>query len=272
MEEIELSHWVEYGIGLIKMYAPKAALAIIVFVVGWWIIGRINKFFKRMLEKAQVEISLVPFLGSLVNFSLKILLIVTVASMVGIATTSFVTVLGAASLAVGLALQGSLSNFAGGVLILLFKPFKVDDLIESDGVLGTVKSITVLNTILTTPDDNTAILPNGQVANSKVLNFTRENSRRVDLEVGIAYDQDIDEAKKVILEALKSTPKVLKDPAPFVGVLSFGDSSVNMAVRPFCNSVDYWDVYFGANESVKKALDKNNIEIPFPQRVVEMKK
>ena len=181
--------------------------------------------------------------------------------------TSFVAVLGAAGLAVGLALQGSLANFAGGVLILLFKPFKIGDLIESDGVVGTVHSITVLNTILTTAADNTAILPNGQVANNKVLNYTKEHNRRVDLTIGIAYDADVELAKKVIVEELAKTPKVLKDPAPFVGVVGFGDSSVNLAVRPYCRSTDYWDVYFAGNEAVKKALDDANIEIPFPHMV-----
>jgi small conductance mechanosensitive channel len=203
----------------------------------------------------------------MVNFGLKILLFVSVASMVGIATTSFVALIGAASLAIGLALQGSLSNFAGGVLILLFKPFKVGDLIESDGVLGEVQSITVLNTILTTPADNTAILPNGQVANNKVLNFTKENHRRVDLTVGIGYSEDVEKTKKVLLEALKTVPKVLDNPAPFVGVLGFGSSSVDLAIRPYSQSVDYWDVYFAANEAIKKALDDNNIEIPYPHQV-----
>ena len=191
--------------------------------------------------------------------------------MVGIETTSFIAVLGAAGLAVGLALQGSLANFAGGVLILLFKPFKVGDLIESDGVTGVVHSISILNTILTTPADNTAILPNGTVANNKILNYTKENNRRVDLEVGIAYDADVAQAKQVIEKAMKEVPGVLENPEPFVSILNFGDSSVNLAVRPYCRSVDYWDVYFNTNEAVKKALDDANIEIPFPQRDINIK-
>ena len=191
--------------------------------------------------------------------------------MLGIATTSFVAILGAGSLAIGLALQGSLSNFAGGVLILLFKPFKVGNLIESDGILGEVQSITVLNTILTTPADNTAILPNGQVANNKVLNYSKENNRRVDLTVGIGYGEDVEKAKKVLVAALKTVPKVLDSPEPFVGILGFGDSSVDLAVRPYAKSIDYWDVYFAANEAIKKALDDNNIEIPYPHQV-EIKK
>ena len=267
MEKEKVNYWIDYLTELGEEYIPKVAAAIVVLVLGWYLIGRINRAFKNLMVKKEVEASLVPFLGGLVNFLLKILLLVSVASMVGIATTSFVAVLGAASLAVGLALQGSLSNFAGGVLILLFKPFKVGDFIQSDGVSGTVKSISVLNTLLTTPTGNNAILPNGQVANNKIINYTMEPVRRVDLSIGIGYDEDVEKAKEVILEALANTPKVLKDPAPFVGVVGFGDSSVDLAVRPTALSEDYWDVYFGANEAVKEALDNHNIEIPYPHQV-----
>ena len=263
----QVTSWVTYIRELAETYLPKIALAILTVIVGWWLIGRINHGFKKLLTRKKVDISLVPFLCSMTNATLKVLLFVSVASMVGIETTSFVAVLGAASLAVGFALQGSLANFAGGVLILLFKPFKVGDLIESDGVLGVVQSITVLNTILATPADNTAILPNGQVANNKVLNYTKENSRRVDLTVGIGYDEDIEKAKKVLVEALKNVPNVLESPAPFVGVLGFGDSSVDLVVRPYAKSAEYWNVYFAANEAIKKALDDNNIEIPYPHQV-----
>ena len=263
----KIDYWVNYLTELGEIYLPKVAAATLTLVVGWWLISRINYWFKKILVNREVEISLIPFLCSLVNALLKVLLLVTVASMVGIATTSFVAVLGAASLAVGLALQGSLSNFAGGVIILLFKPFKVGDLIESDGILGVVQSITVLNTILATPADNTAILPNGQVANNKVLNYTKENNRRVDLTIGIGYDEDVDKAKAVLLEAMRKVPKVLESPAPFVGIIGFGDSSVDMAVRPYAKSGEYWDVYFAANEAIKKALDDSNIEIPYPHQV-----
>ena len=263
----KIDYWVNYLTELGEIYLPKVAAATLTLVVGWWLISRINYWFKKILVNREVEISLIPFLCSLVNALLKVLLLVTVASMVGIATTSFVAVLGAASLAVGLALQGSLSNFAGGVIILLFKPFKVGDLIESDGILGVVQSITVLNTILATPADNTAILPNGQVANNKVLNYTKENNRRVDLTIGIGYDEDVDKAKAVLLEAMRKVPKVLESPAPFVGIIGFGDSSVDLAVRPYAKSGEYWDVYFAANEAIKKALDDNNIEIPYPHQV-----
>ncbi len=265
--EEKLNFLMDFIREIVQAYLPKVALALFTLIVGWWFIGRINHGLKKLLTSKKVDISLVPFLCSMTNATLKVLLFVSVASIVGIETTSFVAVLGAASLAVGFALQGSLANFAGGVLILLFKPFKVGDLIESDGVLGVVQSITVLNTILATPADNTAILPNGQVANNKVLNYTKENHRRVDLTVGIGYDEDIEKAKKVLVAALKEVPNVLESPTPFVGVLGFGDSSVDLAVRPYAKSAEYWDVYFAANEAIKKALDENNIEIPYPHQV-----
>ena len=252
-------------------YLPKLALGLIILFGGWWFIGRLVKWLEKKLKLTKVELTLVPFLCSVTRFSLRILLLVSVASILGIATTSFVTILGAGSLAIGLALQGSLSHFAGGVVFLFFKPFKVGDIIEIDGVKGTVQSITILYTMISTPDDNTAVLPNGQVANNKVLNFTKENNRRIDLSVGIAYDQDIDKAKKVIAEALHSVPSILKDPEPFIGVLGFGDSSVNIAFRPYSKSVDYMEAYFAANEAVKKALDSHQIEMPFPQRDVHIK-
>jgi small conductance mechanosensitive channel len=252
-------------------YLPKLAIGLFLLFGGWWFIGRFTKWLKRKLKATSVEITLVPFLCSVTKFSLRVLLLVSVASILGIATSSFVAMLGAGSLAIGLALQGSLSHFAGGVVILFFKPFRVGDVIEIDGIKGTVQSITILYTIISTPDDNTAVLPNGQVANNKVLNYTKENNRRIDLSVGIAYDQDIDKAKKVISDALHAVPIILDEPEPFIGVLGFGDSSVNIAFRPYAKSVDYMEAYFAANEAVKKALDSHQIEMPFPQRDVHIK-
>jgi small conductance mechanosensitive channel len=252
-------------------YLPKLAIGLFLLFGGWWFIGRFTKWLERKLKATSIEITLVPFLCSVTRFSFRILLIVSVASILGIATTSFVAILGAGSLAIGLALQGSLSHFAGGVVILFFKPFRVGDLIEIDGIKGTVQSITILYTMISTPDDNTAVLPNGQVANNKVLNYTKENNRRIDLSVGIAYDQDIDKVKKVISDALHAVPIILDEPEPFIGVLGFGDSSVNIAFRPYAKSVDYMEAYFAANEAVKKALDSHQIEMPFPQRDVHIK-
>ena len=271
MDTEKIEEWKDFGIELLKEHGPRFIAAILTLIIGFWLIARITRFVRKAMVKRDMDESLVPFIGSLVGIGLKVLLLVSVASMVGIATTSFVAILGAAGLAVGLALQGSLANFAGGVLILIFKPFKVGDLIKTQGELGNVKTITIFNTILTTPKGNTAILPNGVVANDKLVNYSKEPTMRVDLVTGIGYAEDIPKAKEVILEALHANPKVLKDPAPFVGVLELGDNSVNLAVRPTCKSEDYWDVYFECYEATKVALDKASIEIPFPQRDLHIK-
>lgn len=250
--------------------APKLALAIITLLVGLWIIKGLTKVLKVSMERSKVDPTLIPFMGSLVSWMLKVLLFISVASMIGIATTSFVAVLGAAGLAVGLALQGSLANFAGGVLIMIFKPYKVGDLIESQGHLGVVKEVQIFNTILLSPQSKQIIIPNGAVSNGSIVNYTVEGLIRVDLTVGVSYDADIDQAKSVLMEVLNNHDKVLKDPAPFVGVSEMADSSVNFAVRPHCRPEHYWDVYFEVNEAMKKALDKNSIAIPFPQRDVHL--
>jgi len=264
----QIEKYMDKIIGMAMDYAPKLLLAILTLIIGLWVIRKIVKLVRKLMEKRNVDMSLRGFLSGIVNIGLKVLLIVSIASMVGIETTSFIAVLGAAGLAVGLALQGSLANFAGGVLILLFKPFKVGDFIETQGISGTVQSISVLNTIVLTPENNTAVIPNGPVANDKVINYTQVKPRRVDLVVGIGYGEDIDKAKEVIMNVMKADERVLENPAPFVGVVGLGASSVDLAVRPHCNAEYYWDVYFDTYENVKKALDANKIEIPFPQRVV----
>jgi small conductance mechanosensitive channel len=257
-----------YDLGL--EYAPKLALAIVTLIIGLWVIRGIRKLVTISMKSSKVDPTLVPFLDSLVSWLLKVLLFISVASMIGIATTSFIAVLGAAGLAIGLALQGSLANFAGGVLIMIFKPYKVGDLIESQGHLGVVKEVQIFNTIIIAPQSKRVIIPNGAVSNGSITNFTAEGKIRVDLSVGIAYNADIDQAKSVLMDVLKANDKVMSDPAPFVGVSGMGDSSVDLAVRPHCHPKHYWDVYFEVNEAVKKALDKNDISIPFPQRDVHL--
>jgi small conductance mechanosensitive channel len=257
-----------YELGL--MYAPKLVLSILTLLIGLWIISGITKLVQASMVRSKVDPTLIPFMGSLVSWLLKLLLFISVASMVGIATTSFVAVLGAAGLAIGLALQGSLANFAGGVLIMIFKPYKVGDLIESQGHLGVVKEVQIFNTILLSPQSKRIIIPNGATSNGSVVNYTVEGKIRVDLSAGVSYDADIDLTKKVLMDVLLSHDKVLKNPAPFVGLSEMADSSVNFAVRPHCLPEHYWDVYFDINEGIKKALDKNSITIPFPQRDVHM--
>lgn len=265
MQELSMK---AYELGL--EYAPKVALAVITLIIGLWVISMIGKLLHLSMEKSKVDPTLIPFLSSLVSWVLKILLFISVASMIGIATTSFIAVLGAAGLAIGLALQGSLSNFAGGVLIMIFKPYKVGDLIEAQGQLGVVKEVQIFNTILTSPQNKQVIMPNGAVSNGAIVNYSAEGKIRVDLSIGIAYNANIPQAKEVIMTVLKNHPKVMQDPAPFVGVVELADSSVNLAVRPHCHPSDYWDVFFDINEQMKTALDENNITIPFPQRDVHL--
>jgi len=199
------------------------------------------------------------------------LLAISALGMLGIEMTSFIALLGAAGLAVGMALSGTLQNFAGGVVILIFKPFRVGDLIKSQGHLGTVKEIQIFVTLLSSPENRTIILPNGPLANSDLINYNTEGQLRVDLEFGISYDDSIEKAKKVLGDLMKKHPKVLDNPAPFVGVSGLGDSSVNLVVRPYCRREDYWTVYFDLYEQGKNSLDAHQIEIPFPQRVVHQK-
>jgi small conductance mechanosensitive channel len=220
--------------------------------------------------KRNLDPSLGSFLGGLLGWSLKIMLLISVASMVGIATTSFVAVIGAAGLAIGLALQGSLSNFAGGVLILAFKPFKTGDFITAQGESGTVSKIDVFATTLTTADNKRVILPNGPLAGGKMINATAEETRRVELSVGIGYEDNIQKAIDALVKMCEEHPKVLKEPKVFVGVTGYGDSSINLTIRAWALTTDLWPVHFELNHKIKETLDKAQISIPFPQRDVHM--
>lgn len=264
MNQMESLYTKAYELGL--EYAPKLALAIVTLIIGLWIIRGFGKVMRASMERSKVDPTLIPFIDSLVSWILKLLLFISVASMIGIATTSFIAVLGAAGLAIGLALQGSLANFAGGVLIMIFKPYKVGDLIETQGHLGVVNEVQIFNTILTSPQHKRVIVPNGAVSNGAIINYTTEGKIRVDLSIGISYDADIVKTKQVLLDVMAKHDKVIADPAPFVGVTEMADSSVNLAVRPHCVPADYWTVFFDINEQMKIVLDQNNIAIPFPQQ------
>ncbi len=271
MEE-DYSENLELVYDFIIRHGVSILTGIIVLLIGFWIIKRIGKIVVKVMEKRDVNVSLRGFFKSLLCVTLRVLLIITVADMVGIKTTSFIAVLGAAGLGVGLALQGTLTNFAGGVMILLFKPFKVGDLIETQGHLGTVKEIHIFVTILLTFEKKTVIIPNAAVSNGDIINYVTEGIIRVDMDFGISYDSNIKDAKDVLMNILTSHPMVLKDPAPFVGVKALADSSVNLAVRPYTIPDDYWTVYFDVMESGKIALDEAGITIPFPQMDVHMNK
>ncbi|MEZ4826882.1 MAG: mechanosensitive ion channel [Bacteroidia bacterium] len=243
-------------------------LALITLIVGLWLISWITRIARRAMEARNMDQTLRSFFSDMIGVLLKAVLFISVAGILGIQTTSFVAILGAAGLAVGLALQGSLSNFAGGVLVLIFRPFKVGDLIEAQGYIGHVTALNIFVTTLKTPDSKTVILPNGPLSNGSITNFTTLNELRVDLTIGISYKSNIQTARGVIMEAMLNNPKVLQTPAPSVSVSELGDSSVVLAVRPYATVENYWDVYFGVLEDAKAALDKAGIEIPFPQRVV----
>lgn len=265
-----LSKYTDYIGELLVTYAPKFIMAIVVLIIGLWIIKMINNAFVRVLEKREVNESLRGFLKSLAGILLKIMLFISVLSMVGVEMTSFIAILAAAGLAVGMALSGTLQNFAGGVMILLFKPFKAGDYIDAQGYSGTVADIQIFNTILKTPDNRTIIIPNGGLSTSAMVNFSTEPKRRVDFTFGIGYEDDIDKAKQIILDIVSNDERVHKDPAPFVAVSELADSSVNFAVRVWCESGNYWPIYWEMHEAVKKAFDKEGISIPFPQTDVHL--
>ena len=249
-------------------YGTKLLLALAVLIVGWWLIGRLIKLVDESVKRANVEVTLRRFMRSLVGIGLKVVLLVIFASMIGVETASLIALLGAAGLAVGLALQGSLSNFAGGVLILFFRPFKADDVIEAQGYVGVVQEIQIFNTILKTLDNQRVIIPNGLLSNGCVKNLFIEPTRRVDLTFGISYGDDIAKTRSVIQQVIDANDLILKDPTPDIFVSQHADSSINFLVRPWVNSADYWPVYFSMMEEVKLAFDREGITIPFPQRDV----
>ena len=253
---------------LITTYGMKILGAILFFIVGFWIIGMITKLLSKMMIRKGVDVSLQRFFASIVGIGLKVLLLISVAGMIGIETTSFIAIIGALGLAVGLALQGSLANFAGGVLILLFKPFKIGDLIESNGQTGFVQEIQIFNTIILTPDNKTTIIANAMVSNGIIVNASRHGNLRVDLIAAVAADNDIEKVRAVIMDVLNSDEKILKDPAPGVYVSKLGGYFTEIAIRPYTTVANYWDVYFGTLEKVQKACAANGITAPVPSQVL----
>ncbi len=252
---------------LLIEYSPKVVAALLLLIIGLWVIGIISKTVKKVMEKRGVDTSLRGFLASLVNWALKIFLLVTVAGQLGVETTSFAAIIAAAGLAIGMALQGSLSNFAGGALIMIFRPFKVGDYIEAQGEQGVVKDIQIFTTKINTIDNKEVIIPNGALSNGNIINYSSEDKRRVDLTFGVSYDADIKQTKDVLLSVTSNTPYTINDPAPVVLVGELADSSVNFITRTWVKSSDYWDAYFHITENVKIELDKAGIEIPYPHSV-----
>jgi len=267
---MDIQKWLDKGFDFIVEFGPKVIGAILVWIIGSWIIKKMIKGITKLMSAKNYDESLQKFLSNLLGWILKIGLILAVLGTVGVETTSFAAIIAAAGLAIGLALQGSLANFAGGVLIMIFKPFKIGDLIEAQGVLGVVKEIEIFTTKLSTPENKEAIIPNGTLSNGNIINYTSNGTLRVDLNIGIGYGDDIKKAKDVITKVVTSNPKVLKDPAPTIAVSDLGDNAINIVVRPYTKVEDYWAVHFGVLEEAKNALDDAGISIPYPQRDVHL--
>jgi small conductance mechanosensitive channel len=254
---------VEFGLNLLA--------AIVIFLIGRWLARAISRLAKRALARNQsVDVILVNFVSTFVYYILLAFVIIASLNRLGIQTTSIIAVLGAAGLAVGLALQGSLSNFAAGVLMVFFRPFQVGDFIEGAGTMGTVKEITLFTTTLLTPDNKLIIVPNTKLNGDNITNFNTLGRRRMDLVFGVSYDTNTDKVKEILADEIKADGRFLADPAPVIGLLELADSSVNFAVRPWVKAEDYWDVFFEFQESVKKRFDAEGISIPFPQRDVHL--
>jgi len=263
---------VNQGTEIVLTYGPKLVAAIAVLVIGGWVVKAVIRGVAKAMDKGGVEPSLKPFLIGIVGMLLKVMLVVSVLSMLGIEMTSFIAILGAAGFAVGMALSGTLQNFAGGVMILLFKPFKAGDVIDAQGYVGSVSEIQIFNTILKTPDNKTIIIPNGGLSTSSMTNFSTEARRRVDWTIGVGYGEDLDKVRQVIKNLCDADTRILKDPEVFIAVSELADSSVNFAVRAWVEAGDFWSVFFEMNENVYKTFDKEGISIPYPQMDVHVQK
>lgn len=271
MENNTVYNYLDKLVVVMMTHGPRIILAMIVLFFGLRIIKGLAKLINNTFEKGRVDPTLRPFMIRLLEWGLKLLLFISVASMIGIETTSFVAVLGAAGLAVGMSLQGTLSNFAGGVLILLLRPYKVGDWIDVQDEFGGVEEIGIFNTVLVTINNKTVIIPNGAIMNGNIVNVSTKGQIRVEIKVGIAYDSDLKKAKNVLLTSMKEDSEVMHDPEPFVGVQALGDSAIQLALFVYCKPEKYWEVYFRVLENAKLVLDASGIEIPFNQVDVHLK-
>jgi len=244
--------------------------AIAILVIGVWIAKIIRRIIEKSLRKREIDKTLITFLLNLLYFLLLTVVVLASLGQLGIETTSFIAIVGAAGLAIGLALQGSLANLASGVLLIIFRPFKVEDFVKIADEEGFVEKIFIFTTQIKTFDNRTVIIPNATITSGKIINYTSKEIRRVDLSIGISYSDNIKTAIDALTQLCVSHSKVLKEPAPYVGVVEYGDSSINLTIRPWCKTDDYWDVFFGINEQMKLALDEKGISIPFPQRDVHL--
>ena len=267
-----VNEYVTVIVNWVSNYSIKLVAAILVLVIGNWLSHKIAGLLKALLEKNKIDVTLVGFLSNIIYYALMIMVVIAAAGQLGINTTSFLTIVGAAGLAVGLALKDSLSNFASGVMLILFRPFKVGDVVTAGGVSGKVESINIFNTILNTVDNQRVIVPNSSITSGVITNVTANPIRRVDLLVGVDYSDNLSFVKETLADILAAEPRILKDPAPVIGVAELAESCVNMAVRPWVNTGDYAAVFFDLNEKIKTTFDEKGITIPFPQQYVHFKR
>jgi small conductance mechanosensitive channel len=270
IDQFNIEQYLEQAPGLVLKYGAMLLLALLIFVVGKWIARGLSNALVRTMEKKQVDVTITRFVGSLVYGALFAFVIVAALSQLGIETTSFIAVLGAAGLAVGLALQGSLSNFAAGVLLILFRPIRAGDFVETAGVAGIVEEVGIFTTTLKTGDNKVIIIPNSGVMGSTITNYSLKATRRVDLVIGISYDADIARARELVVQIMAADSRILKDPAATVGVADLADSSINLAIRPWVQAADYWPVRSDLLEAIKVSFDQHGIGIPYPQMDVHI--
>ena len=254
----------------LSTYSLKLVAAILVLVIGKWLARKITNVIRKLLEKQQIDVTLVNFLENIIYYTLLIVVVIAAAGQLGINTTSFLTIVGAAGLAIGLALKDSLSNFASGVMLILFRPFRVGDVVNAAGVTGKVETISMFTTIMNTPDNQKIIVPNSAITSGTITNITANETRRVDLVIGIGYEDDISRAKDILARIIEEDERILSDPAPTIAVSELADSSVNFVVRPWVKTADYWNVYFDLTEKIKKTFDAEGISIPYPQTDVHL--
>ena len=270
MQELldSLSQWLDPTVigEIVLSWSGRIVAAVLIFLIGRWVANALSSAIVRAMNRAGVDTTLTHFLRSLIYMTLLIFVALTAVGALGVPTTNFLAILGAAGLAVGLALKDSLSNFSSGVMLVFFRPFKVGDYVEAGGVAGTVNSIGIFNTVIKTPDNRVITVPNSMIYGATITNYSAEPTRRIDLVIGISYDDDVQRAKELIEAALDADGRILAEPAPTIMLLELGDSSVNFAVRPWVNSDDYWAVRGDVLESIKKTLEDNGLSIPYPQR------
>ncbi|HGS5203881.1 TPA: small-conductance mechanosensitive channel MscS [Vibrio cholerae] len=268
----QVNTWLTNNSDLLIQYGVNVISAILILFIGNLVVKVVAGSVANVLKKKEMDKAVVDFIHGLVRYTLFIIVLIAALSRIGVQTASVVAVIGAAGLAVGLALQGSLSNFAAGVLIVAFRPFKSGDYVEIGGVAGSVDSIQIFQTVLKSPDNKMVVVPNSAVIGGAITNYSRHETRRVDMVIGVSYKSDLQKTKRVLRETLEKDPRILKDPDMTIGVLTLADSSINFVVRPWCKTSDYWAVYFDSMQAIKEALDANGIEIPFPQMDVHLNK